>query len=383
MSLKKGEMIDGRYEVLAELGEGSMAEVYKVRHRQLGTEHALKVLKLEHESIRERMMREGQFQAKLRHPNIVPVTDVVPMGDAAGLVMELVDGGSLGDLLAAHRLNEQQVDALALGLLDGVEAAHKAGLIHRDLKPANILLAREGKNLIPKITDFGLAKALDASQTLTKSGVMMGTPAYMAPEQIHDAKRVDQRADVFSVGAILYHMVAGRRPFDDPNIANVLTAVLDGDYPPVTKFAPTLPAHRVKAIDAALKVEAEDRVGSCAELRRMWIGEEEDIPTRDAETTEGPFGRALLDSLSAPKDEDRNISHLATVIRKPTPAPAPPRPAAPPPPPKKAPRRRGPPPSSDSSMTYVFIALVLLLVMAIAAFLGFGLGTTILIWLKI
>ncbi len=370
MGLKKGDLIDGRYEVLASLGEGSMAQVYKVRHRQLGTEHALKVLKLGHASIRKRMMREGQFQAKLRHPNIVNVTDVVPMGDAAGLVMEYIDGGSLAQLLHTHRLTEKQVDALARGLLDGVEAAHDAGLIHRDLKPANILLAREGKTLVPKITDFGLAKALDtANQTLTRSGVMMGTPAYMAPEQIQDAKRVDQRADIFSLGAILYHMVTGRMPFDDPNIANVLTAVLDGNYPPVLTLAPDLPPHRAKAIESALKVDPDERVGSCAELRRMWTGELH----VDTETTEGPFGPELLDSLSTKKrePEQENIGHLPTVIR------SIPRLPTPPPPP-----RRAAPPLIDSPGMVAFGVVVVVLSIAIFAVAGFGVGTTVLLWLR-
>lgn len=375
----KGLVIDGRYVVQSVLGEGSMAEVYKVSHVQLGTLHALKVLKLEHESIRERMMREGQFQAKLRHKNIVSVSDVVPVNDNAGLVMEYIDGGSLAELLAGHRLTSEQVDVLARGLLDGVEAAHDAGYIHRDLKPANILLAREGKELVPKITDFGLAKALDASNTLTKSGVMMGTPAYMAPEQIQDAKHVDQRADIFSVGAILYHLVAGRRPFDDPNIANVLTAVLDGDYPPITDFAPQLAPHRVRAITAALEVEVEGRVPTAAMLRAMWTGE---AVERDSETTEGPFGRALLDSLSAASPR-ADIADLATVIntpdmpnppaRKGTPGPARRR-ASPRRPP---PRRRGP-----SPLTLVLGAIGILMLLFLATVVGFGLGSVILLWLQ-
>jgi serine/threonine protein kinase len=372
VNVGKGTVIDGRYEVQSTLGEGSMAEVYHVVHKQLGTEHALKVLKLEHESIRERMMREGQFQAKLRHPNIVSVSDVVPVGDNAGLVMEYIDGGSLAELLAGHRLTSDQVDVLARGLLDGVEAAHDAGYIHRDLKPANILLAREGRKLVPKITDFGLAKALDASNTLTKSGVMMGTPAYMAPEQIQDAKHVDRRADLFSVGAILYHMVAGRRPFDDPNIANVLTAVLDGDYPPITDFAPQLASHRVKAIEAALQVEPDDRVPDCASLRALWTGQV--LEHRDSETTEGPFGRELLDSLSATSSPKVDIADLATVIKTPaTPDPGPQRTSRPPPRPPTRRRRRGP-----SYLTLGLAALGIGLAMVLATLVGFGLGSLLL-----
>lgn len=275
MPLAPSTIIDDRYQVETLLGEGAMAEVYRVKHTQLGTTHALKVLKLEGENIYERFLREGQVQAKLNHPNIVAVSDIVKVGKEPGLVMEYVDGSSLDLLLSTERLTLKQVDHLARGIIAGVAAAHGKGLIHRDLKPANILLALDGKRLVPKVTDFGLAKAMDNSSNWnsTKSGVMMGTPAYMAPEQILDAKRVDARADIFSLGAILFHMVCGRRPFDQRTVADTLGAVLDGARPRVIDLAPDLPPFRIAAIDAALEVDRDKRVATCKELLAMWTGE--------------------------------------------------------------------------------------------------------------
>ena len=153
--LSSGQSIEGRYTVLRLLGAGGMARVYQVRHAELGSLHALKVLRVSSPEIRERLRQEGRVQSRVRHPNIVAVTDVVSVQGAPGLVMEYIGGPSLRDLLDASRLDHRQADGLARGILDGVEAAHRAGLIHRDLKPGNVLLDPVGDRLVPRITDFG------------------------------------------------------------------------------------------------------------------------------------------------------------------------------------------------------------------------------------
>ena len=144
MTLQAGDIV-GRYVVEAHLGEGGMATVYKARHRELGSLHALKLMKAE-QADHERLMREGQAQALARHHNIVTVTDVVRYDDTIGLVMELIEGPTLKEHLKHNRLSLEEVDRIAIQILGGVEAAHKAGLVHRDLKPSNILLveARTG-----------------------------------------------------------------------------------------------------------------------------------------------------------------------------------------------------------------------------------------------
>jgi serine/threonine protein kinase len=268
-----------RYEVEDVLGAGGMAVVYRARHVQLGTFHAIKVLTVPSPEIRERLLVEGRVQATIRSPNIVPVTDVIDVGGAPGLVMELVDGPTLADLLRRGPLPLDQVDALARGIMAGVCAAHRAGLIHRDLKPANILLAQSDGGLIPKIADFGLAKVLDATASSdpdlarTQSRTTLGTPQYMSPEQIRSAKSVDTRSDLWSLGAILYEMVTGARAFAGPDVISVFVAITEGRYQPVQAIVPTAPARMLSAIDAALRVDPAERIEDVERLAAIWDGE--------------------------------------------------------------------------------------------------------------
>ncbi len=274
MRLVPRMVVDGRYEVEALLGEGGVAVVYRVRHTQLGSPHALKVLKLVHPHIRRRLLQEGRLQAHLRHPNIVNVTDVVNVGGSPGLVMEFVEGASLATLLADEKLSLRQADHLARGILEGVAAAHRAGLIHRDLKPANVLLALDHRHqLIPKITDFGLAKVLaptGMSTTATAPGVTFGTPAYMAPEQIRDATNVDHRADIFSLGVLLYELVSGERCFPGDDVVDVLHRVARADHTPVDAHLPHLPPNIVEAIERALELDPDARWPDVDALLQCW-----------------------------------------------------------------------------------------------------------------
>jgi serine/threonine protein kinase len=275
MELASGAIIGGRYAVEGVLGQGGMAVVYRVRHAALGTPHALKVLAIPVAAIQKRLMDEGRAQGNLRHENVVSVTDVVTVKGAPGLVMELVDGPSLDLLLQRRRLTMEQVDVIARGVLAGVSAAHSAGLVHRDLKPGNVLLEVSGRRMVPKITDFGLAKILAVDNEdggSTRSGASMGTPAYMAPEQIRDAKNVDQRADLFSLGALLYEMVTGTRAFVGKDTLEIFKAVDEGRYVPVHELDATVPQRMVRAIEAALRGDLSERVGSCDELAQLWGG---------------------------------------------------------------------------------------------------------------
>ncbi|MCA9492628.1 MAG: serine/threonine protein kinase, partial [Myxococcales bacterium] len=186
--LPPGAVIDGRYVVEALIGRGGMAAVYCVRHVHLDTQHALKVLTVGGPSLARRLQQEGRVQATLQHPNIVAVTDMVSVDGQPGLVMEFVRGPSLEALLGKRRPTLEQIDVLAVGVMDGVAAAHALGLIHRDLKPANVMVAVTSMTLVPKVADFGLVKLVAGDDagvlSKTRSGMAMGTPAYMAPEQI-------------------------------------------------------------------------------------------------------------------------------------------------------------------------------------------------------
>lgn len=275
-SLGAGTIVD-RYEIDGILGRGGMAVVYRARHRQLGTPCALKVLMGAAGAVHTRLVQEGKIQAALVHPNIVRVFDVVEVDGAPGLVMELVNGPSLEALLAKHALSLEQADEIAQGIIAGVGAAHALGLVHRDLKPANVLMQLTAQGPVPKVADFGLAKVVLGDQggdsaTATRSGLPMGTPAYMAPEQIRDAKGVDLRADVFALGAMLYQMVTGKRAFADDDILNLYIAIAAGNYPPVRELRPDLPERMERAIVGALRTNRDERIQDCATLLATWRG---------------------------------------------------------------------------------------------------------------
>ena len=312
-TLRTGDRVE-KYVVEGVLGEGGMACVYQVRHVTLDTIHALKVLTHHHASVRARLLLEGRVQAGLRHANIVAVTDVIELPTGVGLVLEFVAGASLDELLARKTLSLDQVDQLAEGIFRGVRHAHDCGLVHRDLKPANILLQLEGRRVVPKVADFGLVKSSGGLGT-TRTGVAMGTPRYMSPEQIRDAKSVDARADVFALGAILYELVTGRAAFspDVDDVLEIFNAIADGRYTPAKVLRPDLPARMSDAIDGALAPLAEDRLPSVAALRAVWfdVGVEDDLGWELDPVTQ-PLG---------PTEYPSDVgSVLATLV--PTPAPA-------------------------------------------------------------
>ncbi|MBT3218827.1 MAG: serine/threonine protein kinase, partial [Proteobacteria bacterium] len=271
MQLKTGTSVE-RYTVVQPLAKGGMATVYLVRHRRLGSLYALKVLEVPSPEIRERLIREGQVQGQLRHPNVAAVLDTIDIEGSTCLLMEMVDGPGLHDLIADYPISLAQADDLARGLLSGVGAAHTLGLVHRDLKPANILLSIEPTRLVAKVTDFGLAKVLrgDGGPAATQSGVAMGTPSFMAPEQIRDSSKVDARADVFSLGAVLYELVTGERAFTGGDTFEIFDRIIGGDYIQPHKLRPDLPRRMVQAIAEALANQAVDRPSDANELLAVW-----------------------------------------------------------------------------------------------------------------
>jgi serine/threonine-protein kinase len=318
--LEAGETI-GRFVIEGVLGEGALAVVYRVRHKNLGTQHALKVLKVPHDIVVERLMNEGRAQATLQHENVVSVTDIVDIDGAPGLLMEYVEGTTLKDVLRHGRLSLRQAASVGRGLLAGVSAAHRAGLIHRDLKPANILMQIRGKRMVPKITDFGLVKALggDPGGSLeTRTGIVLGTPHYMAPEQFDDARNVDQRADVFSVGVILYELVTGQRPYTGSGLLDIMNAAMKGDYPPLEELCPDLPDGMQLAIESALQAERDERVGNCEVLFRMWTT---DGPGSGADVSSAEFQTEVIAKIreDAEASLERSIERLGRPPASPRP----------------------------------------------------------------
>jgi serine/threonine protein kinase len=277
--LEPGAQVE-RYIVDELIGDGGTASVYRVHHAELGTPYALKVLNLLSPGIRRRTLQEGRVQARLNHRNIVAVYDTFEVDGAPGLLMELIDGPSLDTALQRVRLKLDQAEVLFRAILEGVRQAHNFGLVHRDLKPANVLLARTNSGLVPKVTDFGIAKMTETENVgHTRAGVAMGTPQYMAPEQIRDARSVDRRADIFSLGCILYELVTGQRAFPDDDIVRVYNAVCDGQYTPALELAPDLPPRIDEAIRGCLAVDRDRRIPDCGVLlevlegTRRWTGQ--------------------------------------------------------------------------------------------------------------
>ncbi|MCB9695319.1 MAG: serine/threonine protein kinase [Alphaproteobacteria bacterium] len=274
MKLSVGQVVTGRFEVERVLGSGGTALVYLVRERATGTPYALKVLTVTSQTIRERMLREGEVQQKLVHLNVVQVKEVLDLAGAPGLLMEYIDGPSLESALGRYGLTLHDAETLFLGILSGVRAAHQMGLVHRDLKPANVLLARTPEGFVPKVTDFGLAKLLlnDPTVAHTRSGIAMGTPSYMAPEQIRDARSVDQRADLWSLGCLLYELCTRRRAFPGDEALAIYNAVVDGEFVPPRKLIPDIPKTIEQAIHGCLSIELPDRIPTCDALQEVLQG---------------------------------------------------------------------------------------------------------------
>jgi len=266
--VKHGDQF-GNYVVVEMLGTGAAATVWRVRHALLQSSHALKVLSVESAGLRGRLVQEGRIQAELVHPNIVRVTDVVDLEGRVGLVMDFVEGVSLRELLETEgRMAVPEALEIFRQILAAMAAAHAAGILHRDLKPDNVLLSQEHGSVVVRVTDFGIAKVLSGVLRAgdTRDGTMMGSPGYMAPEQIEDASSASPRSDLFAAGSILYEMLAGTPPFDGTAIER-MDKTRSGTFVPLRKAVPSVSPHIADAIDACLQRDPALRPASVADLR--------------------------------------------------------------------------------------------------------------------
>ena len=264
--IKEGRRL-GRYEIRSRLGSGGMGEVYLADDTQLGRHVALKFLPEETAAdphARARLIREARAAATLDHPYICSVYEV---GEADGLLfiaMQHVDGETLETRLRRSPLDLGETLSIAVQVVDALTEAHRHGVLHRDIKPANIMVTRRGE---AKVMDFGLAKPahVDGAEGETKTvsvlstpGAMIGTLPYMSPEQVR-GEVLDVRSDLFSIGIVLYELLAGRRPFEDSNPAAVASAILMREAPPVARFAPDTPPELERIVAKALKKNPEER----------------------------------------------------------------------------------------------------------------------------
>ncbi len=267
----------GPYEIAAPLGAGAMGEVYRARDTKLNRDVALKVLPERFAVDPDRLARftrEAQLLAILNHPNIAAIYGLEESNGAQALVLELIDGPTLADRIALGPISLAEALTIARQMAEALEAAHEKGIIHRDLKPANIKIARNG---VVKVLDFGLAKVWDgapqadfsASPRLTAThvggGTMLGTPAYMSPEQAR-GQSLDRRTDLWAFGCVLYEMLTGRAPFAGETISDTLAAILDRE-PDHTALPPDTPAPIRRLLWRCLEKDRKRRLDSAAGAR--------------------------------------------------------------------------------------------------------------------
>jgi serine/threonine protein kinase len=258
----------GDFEILAEVGRGGMGIVYKARQVSLERIVALKTLLAEHyrkPHVLARFQAEAKAAASLHHPNIVNVYQVGQWAGGHYFVMELIEGRSLQSVLRERTVPVPWAVSLMVPVAEALHHAHTKGVVHRDLKPANIMIDKFRR---PVVMDFGLAKVAGKSSSLTQIGIIMGTPAYMSPEQAgEDASQVGPLSDIYSLGAILYTMLAGRPPFSGSTpLATVLKVVAIDPAPPIRSFRPDVPVKLEQLCLKCLSKNPAERLSSAQAL---------------------------------------------------------------------------------------------------------------------
>lgn len=256
----------GRYDVASEIGRGAMGVVYRAVDPMLERTVAIKTINMaldpgEMEHYEKRFTIEARAAGGLNHPNIVTIHDIGRSGDLAYMAMEFLEGRELKDLIAGHELTADRALEIAAQVADGLAYAHQHDVVHRDIKPANIMILNDGR---VKITDFGIAR-MRTADVRTQTGVVLGSPRYLSPEQVL-GKRSDGRADIFSLGVIIYEMVAGKTPFDGIDVNALMFQIVNFTPPPPSAVNTALPSMLDLIIAKALAKSADERYASIAEL---------------------------------------------------------------------------------------------------------------------
>jgi len=256
----------GRYEIIRELGKGAMGVVYLGKDPKINREVAIKTMALSQEfepdemqEVKERFFREAETAGRLNHPNIVTMYDAGEEHDLAYIAMEFLDGSDLGPYTKRGKLFSPLATLKICGkVADALNYAHAQHVVHRDIKPANIMLLKN-KSIV--VTDFGIARITASSKT--KTGVVLGTPSYMSPEQL-SGKHVDGRSDLFSLGVMMYEMLCGTRPFRGDSMATLMFQIANEPHPDIREYNEAIPGSVVKLLDHMLTKDPEDRVANGA-----------------------------------------------------------------------------------------------------------------------
>jgi serine/threonine protein kinase len=272
--LSPGARIADRYELLTQIGEGGMGSVWHARHLALEAPVAIKFVRVEGndpERFHARFQREAKLAASVRHRNVVSITDYGRLGDSAAfMVMDMLEGEPLSRYLRVRPPAAEMVYLVELSTR-GLVAVHDAGIVHRDLKPENIFLCRDATGVYPKLIDFGISKHMRPegerrSAVTTTDGAIVGTPAYMSPEQARGLLDLDQRTDIYSMGVILYEGLAGHLPYDSPYVGDLILAIVMGGAKPLHELRPDLDTRLCDVVMKAMSQDASHRYQSAREL---------------------------------------------------------------------------------------------------------------------
>src|SRR5713226_7276853 len=279
----------GPYEIIAPAGAGGMGEVYRARDTRLDRTVAIKILPSylsERPESKQRFEREARAISSLQHPNICTLYDIGSQEGTDYLVMEYLEGETLAERLVKGPLPAEQVLSYGVQVAEGLEKAHRSGVVHRDLKPGNIMLTKSGA----KLMDFGLAKTTLAappasgltatltsphpSQPLTAEGMIVGTFQYMSPEQV-EGKEADARSDIFALGAVLYEMATGKRAFSGKSQASIVASILASEPKPISVVSPMSPPALAQVVKTCLAKDPEERFQTVHDLKLQlkWIAE--------------------------------------------------------------------------------------------------------------
>ncbi|MBI2391373.1 MAG: serine/threonine protein kinase [Deltaproteobacteria bacterium] len=271
-----GDLIADKYELQRPLASGGMGQVWEAKNqlteRRVAIKFMLPELATSPDTV-QRFFREAKASARIDHPSIVDVLDLGTLEDNAPfMVMEYLDGRSLEQIIDREPLVPIQIAAVMLDVTHALAAAHAAGIVHRDLKPANILVAKRGEQLLPKILDFGISKitsSIGGDVRMTRTGAVLGSPAYMSPEQAAGRTDIDGRADIWAVGVILYEAVSGKLPFTGENYNQMMMAISLDPPKPLATVAPAVDDDFVAIVDACLQKDRDQRPPSMDSLAAL------------------------------------------------------------------------------------------------------------------